>query len=196
MISFRPRAIFTRLLLGIGYTSLVLEWLWVFIVGIPPLIKTGAFDALTTPANPTTVVPPEPIVASPVLTLFIGIITLIILGATAIVLIRIPRTIVQTGERIVHQAAEIVVPVVTHHKPLPAKKKRILSRRIIGAVQISASLLPALISIFLPVYEELSGPVIVTTTVVLSIVSIVGFGLAWLLAPAATSRTQSRASRG
>lgn len=176
--------------------SLVLEWLWVFIVGIPPLLKSGAFDALTAPANPTTAVPVEPVATSPALTLVVGIITLLVLGATAIVLIRIPRTIVQTGERIVHQAAEIVVPVVTHHKPLPTKKKRVLSRRVMGAIQISASLLPALISVFLPTYEELSGPVIVTTAAILALVSVIGFGSAWLLAPATTSQTQSRASRG
>lgn len=187
----RLRAIFASLLLGISYTSLVLEWMWVFIVGIPPLIKIGAFDILTTPAEPTATIPAEPLAASPLLTILVGAFTLFILAVTVIVLVRIPKTIVKTGEKIVQQATDAVVPVVTHHKPLPAKKKLIISRRVKTALQISASLVPALISLLLPANEELTRTVIIIITMCLSLVSIVGFVVARLLEPTdPTSRTR------
>ena len=193
-IQLRTKA--TKILLGIGYISLIFEWLWVVVVGVPPLIKTGAFDILMAPADTSTTIPTEAVAISPFTTIAVGAITLILLAFTVVVLIRIPKAIVETGERIVHQAAEVVLPVVTHHKPLPAKKRRVLSMRVMRSIQISAVALPALISLILPANEELSRPIIITITLWLAALCLLSFFAAWATAPASvTSRTRSRVSR-
>ncbi|MBC7512353.1 hypothetical protein H7142_01675 [Candidatus Saccharibacteria bacterium] len=197
MKKIQLRAKATKILLGTGYISLIFEWLWVVVVGVPPLIKTGAFDILMNPTDTSTTISTETVAISPLTTIAVGAITMILLAFTVVVLIRIPKAIVETGERIVHQAAEVIVPVVTHHKPLPAKKRRMLSRRVMCSIQISASVLPALISLILPANEELSRPIIITVTLWLAALCLLSFLAAWATAPAVvTSRTQSRASRG
>ena len=83
---------------------------------------------------------------------------------------------------------------MTHHKRLPAKKRRIVSRRVKLAIQLSLCLLPLAASLFLPPYEEISRQIIIIIAAYLATFGIISFLAAWLLEP--TSRTRSRASRG
>lgn len=192
------RNILAKMLLAASYILLVLQWLWVLLIALPPLIKSGAFDGLNSPTVQTPVIQAQPLAPSPLVLTIVGLITLIILVVTVIVLIRLPKTIMHTGERVVHQAAEAVIPVLTHHKPLPAKKRRLLSRRVTLAVQLFAVLLPLVISFFLPSFDELTPRIITSIALFLAAISIVGFVTAWLIEPQtkATSRTRSHASRG
>lgn len=189
-----------RFFLSIGYLAGTLGWLWVLLVSVPPLIKSGLLDSLVAspaPAEPITASVP-PIETSPLAWLIIGAVTLVILIVTIIILIRIPRTIVQSGERLVSHTAEAVVPVIVHHKPIPPKQQLILSRRIMLALQLGLSTLPLLLSLFLPPYEQITTEIIVTISAVLTIAATASFTAAWLIEPkpATTSRTRSRASRG
>jgi hypothetical protein len=187
-----------KFFLSIGYLSGVFGWLWVLLVAVPPLVKSGAIDALL--ANPA---PTQPVIAapaietSPIALLVIGVVTLVILIITVIILIRIPRTIVDSGERFVTHAAEAVVPVIAHHKPLPPKQRRVLSRRIMLVLQLCLSVIPLFVSVFLPPYDELSSDIIMTVAALLAGVSTAAFILAWSIEPRTktTSRTRSRASR-
>lgn len=192
------RNILAKMLLAASYILLVLQWLWVLLIALPPLIKSGAFDGLNSPTVQTPVIQAQPLAPSPLVLTIVGLITLIILVVTVIVLIRLPKTIMHTGERVVHQAAEAVIPVLTHHKPLPTKKRRLLSRRVTLAVQLFAVLLPLVISFFLPSFDELTPRIITSIALFLAAISIVGFVTAWLIEPQtkATSRTRSHASRG
>lgn len=193
------RSIVARIFLSNGYMAVAFGWLWVLLVIVPSVIKSGALDSLVTdtvPAEPTITAPP--IELSPVVWIAVGVVTLIILLITAIILVRIPRTIVHNSEHFVSQTAKAVMPVITHHKPLPVKRQRVLSRRIVLALQLLLSIVPLLISPFLPPYDELSTEIVVAVAAFLAAVATLSFVFAWLIEPkpVTTSRTRSHASRG
>jgi hypothetical protein len=194
----RLQRIAARLFLSAGYLTGALGWLWALLVTVPSLIKSGALDSLmatSAPAEP--VVATSPIETSPLAWVIIGAVTLVILAITVIILIRIPRTIVHSGEQLVNHTAKVVVPVIAHHKPLPAKRQRMLSRRVVLGLQLILSVVPLLISPFLPPYDELTTQIIMTVAACLTVAATVSFALAWLIEPKRpTSRTRSRASRG
>lgn len=188
----------TKLTRGLAYFSLILQWSWLGLIALPPLISSGTFDALTMPTAPDTpIARTTPLEASPLIWAIVGSVTLVILALTVVVLIRLPRVVLETGERVVHQAAALAIPAVTHHKALPSKKRRVLSRRLTLLIQLIASILPAISSLLLPPYQELTSLIIVTIALWLAAFSVACFVIAWLVEPpVATSRTRSRASRG
>ncbi len=191
------RSLLSNALLGVAYLAVILNWLWLALIALPRLIETGKFDLLTKVPEPTPeVVQPDAISSSPLVWVLVGIATLGILVMTVVVLIRMPRAIVRTGQKLVNETAEAVIPVVTHHKPLPAKKKMVLSRRIVLIIQLVFSALPLVACLFLPAYHELTRQIILTIAAWLSAIGVVGFVLSWLISPVTTSRTRSRASRG
>lgn len=192
MNTLRVRTILAKLLLATSYILLVLQWLWTLLIALPPLIKSGAFDGLNSPTVQTPFIQAQPLAPSPLVLTIVGLITLIILIVTVIVLIRLPKTIMHTGERVVHQAAEAVIPVLTHHKPLPAKKRRLLSRRVTLAVQLFAALLPPIASFFLPSFDELTPQIITSIALFLAAISVFGFVTAWLIEPQTKAKTTSR----
>jgi hypothetical protein len=185
-------------LLGVAYFALVLDWLWLALVALPRLIETGKLDFLTTPPTPQPeIVHPDVVASSPLMWLVVGIATLGILIMTVVVLIRIPRAVVQTGQKVITETAEAVLPVFTHHKQIPAKKKRLLSRRLMLVIQMLLSTLPLVVCLFLPAYHELTREIIITIALWLSAISAIGFMISWLVSPEPTTwRTRSRASRG
>lgn len=195
----KPRVQYTisRIILAAAYLSCVLQWLWVLVLGLPPLIDSGALDMLTTPPPPTPeFTTPESSDPSPMAWVAVVIVTVIMLAVTVFVLIRLPRSIARTGERMLETTTEAVLPVITHHKQLPAKKRVVLSRRIMLSIRLLLTLLPFIISLFLPTPGELTHQIVTTVALWLAIISTVGFIVAWLVEPPATSRTRSRASRG
>ena len=183
---------------GLAYTSLVLQWLWMLTIGLPPLIRSGALDSFVTSPVPngtgtTTVAPIE---MSPLVLLFVGVTTLLVLILTVVVIIKTPRAIVNSGEKVVTQAANAVVPVVTHHHKLPEVKRRAVSRRVALALRLFATFVPAVVCLVLPSLDELTKQIIMTVALWLAIFSATGFIAAWLLEPKTpTSRTRSHASR-
>ncbi len=197
MSSRTARVLLSNTLLGVSYLAVILNWLWLALIALPRLIETGKFDLLTKVPEPTPeVVQPDAISSSPLMWVVVGIATLGILVMTVVVLIRMPRAIVRTGQKLVNETAEAVIPAVTHHKPLPAKKKLVLSRRIVLLVQLFISIVPLVVCLFLPAYHELTRQIILTIAAWLSAIGVVGFVLSWLISPVATSQTRSRASRG
>ena len=194
------RHLAARFFLGLCYIFITLQWLWIFAVGLPPLIKSGALDGLTPTSSS---VPAEPSVASggelsPVVAVVIGIVTLVFLALTIIIMIRLPRTVAKTGDKIIHQATEAVIPVVAHQHALSAKKKQQLSRRITALIQLLLIILPLLVAFLLPAVEALTHQVVMVLALCLAAASLASLALYWLFAPRkkATSRTRSRASRG
>lgn len=170
------------ILLGIAYISCLLQWLWIAIVAVPPLVKTGAFDSFVQQTPP-----PKPVQqpvhqgTTPIGTLFVGIVTLLILIITVVVIIRLPKNIAKTGEKIVHQATDTVIPAVTHHKKLPEKKRKQLSGRIALLLQLVASLLPIGICLLLPSIGSLTTQIIVIVGIFFGIISLTSFTLAALI---------------
>ncbi len=193
MIRYKIVRGLSALLLGIAYFSCLLQWAWLLIVGLPQLIKTGVLDGLVNTPTPQPVRTAASSDLSPATLAFVGIVTLVFLVITAIVLIRLPKAVTKTGQRAVGQATELVVPAVTHHKKIPAKKRRELSRRITLLIQIAVTILPFLLSLLLPPFGEINRPVILTMAGLLASVSFICFSISWLIQPnksKLTSRTR------
>lgn len=176
---------------------IALQWLWVLALGLPIVIETGILDSLTPPQRAE-----QPIQSSAAgepslaLAMFAGAVTLVFLALTIYVLIKLPKTITKTGEKIVHQTSEAVIPVITHHKKIAAKKKRLLSRRIMAIIQSAFIIVPLAASFFIPAVQTITSQIITTLAIWLAGVSVLCLAVSWLLEPKATSQTRSRASRG
>lgn len=197
MSTARLRRVLSSALLAVAYLSCIFQWLWVAILGLPALIDSGTLDLLTTVPEPAPVQVPDPTTSpSPLVWIFVGVTTLVILALTIIVLIRLPKTISRAGEQVVRTTTEVVLPVITHHKQLPAKKRVVLSRRIMLIIRLTLCTVPFVISMFIVGPGELTRQIIITVATTLGIVSVFGFIGSWLLEPVATSRTRSRVSRG
>lgn len=182
-----------RFLLGLFYVFVTLQWLWVAAVGLPAIVSGDAMSSFLTFQQPTEPQPTNTAIGfSPVLAVTAGVITLIFLVITIYILVRLPKTIAKTGDTIVHRTADVLVPVITHHKPLPIKKRRIISAKVIVYIQILLVLLPLAISFFIPSIETVTSRIIITLSAWLAAASTCALLLHWLLWPP-TSRTQSRA---
>ena len=190
------RNLTASIFLGLAYLFVVLQWLWILALGLPSLVETGVFESLTPPQQTEQPAPVTPSEFSPVLTLLAGIITLVFLALTVVILIKIPKTISQTGDKIIHQTTEAIIPVITHHKKITKQKKYQLSQKITAAMQLALLLLPLIIAFFVPPIQTITSQIITTLAVWLATVSLACFVLGWLLKPRATSRTRSRESRG
>ena len=186
------RRISTYLFLTMAYGSCLLQWLWVTIVALPLLLENGTLDVLMSDPQ-SGPAPSLPVTEhSPILWVAAGIVTILVLIMTVVVLIRLPRAIVRSGEFIVHQTTEAVVPIVTHHQPVPKKKQLIVSQRIRMAIQTLLVLIPVVISIFLPADGQLTGQIIVLVSLWLAGFSAVGFVVSWLLSDRSTSTSRTR----
>lgn len=190
------RRLLAQTFLTIAYLFVTFQWLWVLVLGLPPMIETGVFDSLSPTPQTEQTTPTVTAGPSPVLLIVAGVITLVFLAITIIVLVKLPKTISRTGDKIVHQATEAIIPILTHRQNIPAKKKRALSSWITTTIQSAMVLIPLIASLFLPPIGSVTSQVIFILALWLAIVSSICFILSWLLRPATTSRTRSRASRG
>ena len=191
------RHITSRLFITTAYFTVILQWLWLAVIVLPPLIESGALDYFANPVVSTPIVQPDPVkITGPALWLIAGV-TIFILILTIFVLIKIPKTVLHSGDVIVHRATEVVVPVVTNHKVINEKNRRTISRRVTLAVQLVSSVIPAVVCLFLPAVDGLPKEVITAMALAMAVISLTCFVLAWLLEPSLpTSRTRSHASRG
>jgi hypothetical protein len=197
MKNIRFRRGLSRLLVSLAYISCLFEWLWAFVIGLPLLLKSGVLDMLSSPTPPEPVPMPTP-EPSPLVWAFIVVVIVGLFVMTIMALLRLPKTISQAGQKIVTHTAEAIIPIVTHHQTVPAKKRFVLTRRITLLIQLSISFLPLLPCWLLPPPDGLTKDIMLITTLTLSGLSGLSFWLAWLIAPPkkSTSRTRSHAFRG
>lgn len=197
MKNIRLRHYLGRTLLTIAYMALVFEWLWLVIIGLPPVIESGLFDALSMPVESSQTRPEPQSDSSPVMIAAVGAMTVIILIVTTVILVKLPHTIMKGGDVIMTQVAEKTLPVITHHKTLPPKKRRELSRRLRLLFELIVSVIPFALLPFTPAPEGLTQSMVLTVGGFLGGIALVSFATAWLAEPkVSTSRTRSRASRG
>lgn len=124
---------FVNLFGALSYLAIILEWMWLFILYIPLLLKYHVFDWTLPKASST---PSEQFhftFALPsVFTLVIAsIVTALVIVITLYILIKIPIEAVKKSHALTTEASEKVVPVLTHHKHISKKQKIELSARII-----------------------------------------------------------------
>lgn len=194
MTKYNIRQILNRGFLALGYMSLTLQWLWILMIGLPPMIESGIFDSLApTVSEPSA--PSPSMEFSPALAMIAGVITLIFLVITVIVIIKLPKTISNAGEKVIHQTSEAIIPVITHNKKISAKKKRLLTRRVTVVLLSLLVATPLVVSFFIPPVQTITSQIITTLAIWLAGFSAICFMISLLLSTGTTSQTRSRASR-
>lgn len=126
----------------LGYFSVLLQWTWTLLLLCYPLLTADhSFLLPNTPAEPFH--PANDAVTSSPITAVVAIaVTAFVLVTTVIVIARLPKQIGKRGAKLTHQTADTIIPIVTKHKPLPQKKRRMLSYRIILVAKVIFIILP------------------------------------------------------
>lgn len=181
-------------LLSIAYVICLLQWTWAMILYLPLLTNITVLTDLTTPDTSAQSAPIAfPALPEPVSIILAGVITVAAIMATIIILVKLPKTINTTSERVIHSVARSAVPIVTHHAPLPIRQKRQIEVRVSYAVQIGLVVLPLIISLFSPSTDALPRQIAIIFSCTLAAASGTLFTILFLART--TLRTRSRASR-
>ena len=177
-----PRALMVTSILGtLGYFSVLFQWTWTLLIVFYPLLI--ADHSLLLPIQPIQQAQSSPngLATSPIMIIIAIIVTAFVLALTAVVLVRLPRKIGLRGARITHKTANLVVPIVIKHKPLPKKKLRRLSYQVILSIKALLILLPVAGLLYAPAATPLPGLVIWALAIFCASWSIFYFGLQQLV---------------
>ena len=125
----------------LGYMSVGLQWFWTLLLLCYPLIMSD-YVLLMPRETQAPVHIDNSISTSPIVIFIAACVTVAVLVLAVIAIIRLPKQIGQQGARITQQAATIVMPAVTHLKPLPKKKQRTLTFRIKTTIKLCGIVMP------------------------------------------------------
>jgi len=175
----------------------ILAWLWVAVIVVPPLIQNGSLDPLL-PNHATTPLPPPTTSSAGLTPLASGLallFTVIMVIITAITLWRLPKAVTDRGDRAIGLATDAILPVVTHHKKMPVAHKQRLGRKLALLIQLVICVMPLLIVPWLQPPGELTQLIVITIGAATSCAGMSAFALAFAI-DKPISRIRSRVSRG
>ncbi len=133
---------------ALGYMSAIFQWAWaLLLIGYPLLANPPEF-LLPQAHNTTPIVPAEPTISTPFVTGIAIIATLLVLAATVVVIIRLPRTIGRQAASITKAATNAAIPVLTHRKKITKKQRKKLSYRLSLWLKTALILLPLALLFF------------------------------------------------
>jgi len=191
------RSYLARILVAIGYFSVVTQYFWMLLIVLPGLIESGILDTLFSSDQPKVpVFELPPIEMSPLVWMCIAIIMAGLLIGTVIAIVRTPKSVLHAGDLIVHGTVHKAVPVITRHQKVSKKRRLQLDHRAVLATQMLLALIPLILSLFLPEIKDVSKEVVLIVSALLAVLSVAAFTASWFITPVkTTSRTLSRASR-
>lgn len=141
-----------------GYLICSLQWFWVVmlyfsVVQSVVLLVASHPDKHVEQSSGFTVAPPN---SSEMIIL--AIVTAIMIILTIYILIKIPMSIVKTGNKIVHQTAEAIVPVVmkVQHKKDTKKFRILLTSKLMLAIKSLLIILPVTLTAMSGLLEKQS----------------------------------------
>ena len=168
----------------LGYLFCIFQWLWSMVLFVPPLLHSEAKTILLPPPSAQSSAPNFDFSGPSLLMTGIGIVvTLIVIIITLIILVRLPIGIAKTGHKVAESTAQAVLPIVTHHKKIPEKRRRLLTVRLIKVMKLLLVLVPALLllgTLFVDV--PLSNDLVFMVGGFLAIGSLVWFSLEYVIA--------------
>jgi hypothetical protein len=171
------RLVLANILGSLGYLSLLIEWAWVALLLVYPLVEKGKFSWLI-PNTPTVAPPPiEPLVITPPLAIVMSLVVIFCLIATIYALIKLPASVGRTGGRVTHVGAEAVIPKLTGHKKLSRSRMRRLSFRVIFAIKLIFILLPVVATLIFSSVSALPNNVTWAVLAFLVVWPVLYFGL-------------------
>ena len=127
-----------------GYLFSCLQWFWAIMLFFSIFQSVSIFlGADDTPSfsEPVAQVAQPP---SALQLIILAVIVALMVGITIYALVKIPMGIVKTGNRVVHQTAKTMTPVVAkvQHRPVTKKARRKITVRLIVAIKLLLVALP------------------------------------------------------
>jgi len=138
---------------SLGYVACFLQWTWTVLILLPAIIQSPFFRFVTSssPAAPQPSIVASgsigsvPLVATVIAFILAGV---IIIGSIYIILVKFPRSVVRTGEKVTHTVATVISPVITQHIHLPPKRQRELSMVLIVIMKFLLVFVPQCLLLF------------------------------------------------
>ncbi|NCU37792.1 hypothetical protein EOL96_01870 [Candidatus Saccharibacteria bacterium] len=133
---------------ALGYLSILIQLAWSLIIFLYPFLLQGDIMPMYTEPN----VSPSPLVEeafSPVVLVITIAITIAVLFATTIVVVRLPKAIGKTGSHFTHRTAHVLAPVLAK-KPLTKKRYSKLSAKLVAVLKLLLIIIPPLSLFFAP----------------------------------------------
>lgn len=160
---------------GLGYLFCMLQWLWASMLFLPAVLDSGFVAQLSQKRD---VIPAsQPIAMSTTGTIFAIIVTALVVVVAIYVFVKMPSSIVKTGSRITHKTATITLPVITHHKTLPQKKRLQLTTQLVFLIKMVLCIIPLTALVFLTdIPEGMTRYAVVVAGSVAALCSILLFG--------------------
>lgn len=137
-----------------GYIACLFQWLWTSLILLPSVLQSPLFQSWFQPVAPVVSETPAQVEASgggvpgylSLIILVAGIV--LVLGMLYVLFAKIPRSVVQTGEKVTHTVAEVVAPVLIEHVHFPEKQRREIPRAIIITFKLLLIFTPLCLLLF------------------------------------------------
>lgn len=165
----------------LAYCSVVLQWLWAFLVTGYPLMMDSSY--WTEPAVIDT--PPEPIalgMPDPIIAVITAIAVLAVLGVSVYMVAALPKRIGKTGQAVTQKAASAIVPIITEHRKISEKKQRKLTVRTALAIKLTLIMIPLVTPYLIPGLTSIAPDVLAVLGLLGVATSLLLFGIQYLVA--------------
>jgi hypothetical protein len=114
----------------------------------PLLLGNDTFKHFVLPEKSTQPVQTMQFTMPPVAALVIGgIVTVLVMALTVYILLKVPAAVAQKGQKLTQTPANALVPIVTHHKKISAKKRLQISARLVVMAKLLLIATPLLLSL-------------------------------------------------
>lgn len=174
----------SRFLVGVAYFTCTMQWLWLAMIALPPLIDSGALNQFFEVEQPIKQESAKTDMAmSPLMMAVVGGITVLMIIVTIVIIVKLPKAVAGTGDALMQATTKAVLPAVVHHKKVSAKKRKLLTKRIMRIIQVCVGVLPFLAVILLPSPKELPAGGVMVVATALAVLALSSFALSWLIEP-------------
>lgn len=169
---------------ALGYCSIVLQWLWAFLITAYPLLMGAGY--WTAPSATETTVHEQVSfeMPDPIATLIMVIAVLVIAGVSVYMLAALPKRIGQTGQIITQKAATTLIPIITEHRKISEKKRHKLTVRTVLVMKLLLIAIPMSAPYIMPDLTSIDKEIIAILGLLGVASSSILFGLQYLVAKA------------
>lgn len=132
---------------GAAYVSCLMQWLWTILIFLPIIVSSPFFTLFLsseqTPAQPLVQTQASSSAISPLVS-FGGVALGIIILAVSIyvIVVKVPKSIARTGEKITHTPVDVIVPVIVKHSHLMPAQKKLLPDAVIISIKLILTFVP------------------------------------------------------
>lgn len=138
---------------ALGYMSVLMQWLWMGVTIIFPLISSSGMSTYFLPSEQQQAQQAIPAaeIAMPgwlQITLVVAAV-LFTIAVTIYAIVAVPRTVGRIGKTVVQRSAKVAIPHLTHHRPVTAARRKTLVERITWSIKLVFVFIP-LIALLVP----------------------------------------------